>query len=47
MIARDDRADDLAWFVVVVGISPTEYRALTRRERTAIIEMHREVNRGR
>lgn len=42
MRARNDRAEDLAWFVVVAGLSPTEYRSLTLRERTAIIHTAKE-----
>lgn len=36
----------MAAFVVVVGLSPTEYRSLTLRERKAIIRAHKELHRG-
>jgi len=37
---RRARADDLAMFVVHLGVSPTEYRSLTLRERDAILSAH-------
>ena len=36
---KDDFAKDLATFVYVFKISPAEYRALTLRERNALVEV--------
>lgn len=37
----------MAQFVVALRISPTEYKALTMRERQALIDAHAEANRKR
>ena len=47
LTARDDRAEDMAWFVVVAGLTPGEYRNLTIRERAAIIRAVKDYHRGR
>lgn len=42
--ARRRRADELAWFVVAVGMSPADYRTLTIRERAAILRTYQEAH---
>lgn len=36
----------MAWFLVAVGLTPTEYRHLTIRERLAIRSTYRKANNG-
>lgn len=36
----------MAWFVIVVGLTPHEYQSLTVRERSAIINAAKEYHGG-
>lgn len=37
---RAQRDDDLAWFVVALGMSPSDYWRLTVAQRNAIVAQH-------